>query len=172
MEINQPVTADELLAAARKEQDAHVATRIQAIRMVILKKTRQETSEALGLSSRQIQNLIHRFNEFGLPGLYDRPRPGQPTKLSRDREAAFIERMERGALETDGICSLRGHDLRRILSKEFNAEYSLGGVYFLLHRLNFSCRVPRPENPSSSTEVQDAFKKTTGNAVGNPNTAS
>jgi len=39
--------------------------------------------------------------------------------------------------------SLRGRDLQKILKEEFNARYSLGGTYFLLHRFGFPCLCPR-----------------------------
>jgi hypothetical protein len=55
-------------------------------------------------------------------------------------------------------------DLRRILQEEFQAKYSLPGVYFLLHRLGFSSLVPRPKHLEADELAQAAFKKTFRNA--------
>ncbi|MEY8690082.1 MAG: winged helix-turn-helix domain-containing protein [Leptothrix sp. (in: b-proteobacteria)] len=46
-----------------------------------------------------------------------------------------------------------------MLRQEFGAEYSLSGVYALLHRLGLSNLVPRPQHPRSSEAAQAAFKK-------------
>ncbi|MGZ4348712.1 MAG: helix-turn-helix domain-containing protein, partial [Gaiellaceae bacterium] len=55
-------------------------------------------------------------------------------------------RLRAGPTEADGVCTLRARDIRRILQKEFGVEYSLAGVYDLLHRLGFSCLAPRPRH--------------------------
>jgi transposase len=55
---------------------------------------------------------------------------------------------------------LRGEQIRTILSREYAAEYSLGGTYVLLHRLGFSSLVPRPFHPERDLDAQENFKKT------------
>jgi len=81
-------------------------------------------------------------------GLFDRPRPGQPTKLARWQEAAFLARLEAGPRPADGVSVLHGEDIRRILEREFGAVYSLDSVYKLLHRLGYTPLRPRPRSRS------------------------
>jgi len=52
------------------------------------------------------------------------------------------------------VCALRGRDCQRILAEEFGVRYSLNGVYELLHRLNLSVLVPRPQHRKSEPETQ------------------
>jgi transposase len=122
-----------------------------------------QAAKAVGLKQRQARNWIHRFNAEGVNGLRDRPRPGQPVKLPRQKEQAFRERVEKGAIQKDLTRNLRVKDIQRILREEFGADYCLGGTYFLLHRLGFSSLVPRPRHPQADPQAQAKFKK---NAAG------
>ena len=123
-------------------------------------RTVPEAANALGMSERQVRNWVHRYNAEGVAGLGDRPRPGQPPHLTVDQVERFKERIRKGARPEDRVCALRGMDVRRILQEEFEAQYSLPGVYFLLHRLEFSSLVPRPKHEKADEKVQAAFKKT------------
>ena len=134
--------------------------RILAIRYLRLGHTVPEAANALGMSERQLRTWVHRYNAEGIEGLRDRPRPGQPPHLSTDQVEQFKERVRSGPQPEDGVCTLRGVDLRRILQEEFQAKYSLPGVYFLLHRLGFSSLVPRPKHLEADELAQAAFKKT------------
>jgi transposase len=119
-------------------------------------QTVPRAAPVVGLKERQVRNWVHRFQAEGLEGLRDRRRPGQPKHLPTEQEEAFkarIRRPPRGMI-------LRGPDVRRVLKEEFGAAYSLGGVYFLLHRLGFSSLSPRPLHPQTDKDAQDAFKKT------------
>jgi hypothetical protein len=79
--------------------------------------------------------------------------------LPRDQEARFLERIDAPPRPEDGVCELRGADIRRILEREFAARYSLSGVYRLLYRLGYSDLMPRPQHPDSSPEAQAFFKE-------------
>lgn len=150
----------ELASRAKRERDARVRARILAIRYLRLGHTVPEGAKALGMSERQLRTWVHRYNAEGIAGLRDRPRPGQPPHLASSHVERFKERVRGGARVEDGVCTLRGVDFQRILEKEFAAEYSLPGVYFLLHRLGFSSLVPRPKHRQADGQAQAAFKKT------------
>jgi len=72
---------------------------------------------------------------------------------------AFKARVRQGARAEDGVSVLRGRDLKRILQREFHAQVSLTGTYYILHRLGFSSLLPRPQHPQGDPVVQAAFKK-------------
>ena len=153
------LTPDELAKIAKKEPNPRVRQRLLAVRLVVMGNTVPQAAKAVGLKQRQSRNWIHRFNAEGVKGLRDRPRPGQPVKLPRQKEQAFRERIEKGASQKDPARNLRVKDIQRILREEFDAEYCLGGTYFLLHRLGFSSLVPRPRHPKADLQAQSRFKK-------------
>jgi len=156
LKIETDLTERDLAKLARTERDARVRQRILAIRLIVTGRTVPQAAPAVGLKQRQVRNWVHRFAAEGLEGLRDRPRPGQPKRLAAHREEAFKARIRR---PQHGMI-LRGADIRRLLKAEFEADYSLGGVYFLLHRLGFSSLSPRPLHPNTDKNAQDEFKKT------------
>lgn len=157
--VQTSLTPDELAKIAKKEPNPRVRQRLLAVRLVVMGNTAPQAAKAVGLKQRQSRNWIHRFNDEGVNGLRDRPRPGQPVKLPRQKEQAFRERIEKGAGQKDPTPNLRVKNIQRILREEFGADYCLGGTYFLLHRLGFSSLVPRPRHPKADPQAQARFKK-------------
>ena len=157
--VQTSLTPDELAKIAKKEPNPRVRQRLLAVRLVVMGNTAPQAAKAVGLKQRQSRNWIHRFNDEGVNGLRDRPRPGQPVKLPRQKEQAFRERIEKGAGQKDSTPNLRVKNIQRILREEFGADYCLGGTYFLLHRLGFSSLVPRPRHPKADPQAQARFKK-------------
>jgi transposase len=112
-----------------------------------------QIADKVGCSRRTVQQWVYRYRDEGLEGLRERPRPGQPKKLASASEADFRRRLEAGPTADDGVCTLRGRDIQRILAEEFGAQYSLPGVYDLLHRLGYSCLKPRPQHRKNDPEA-------------------
>ena len=151
---------DELRGLARKAKDGRVRTRLQALVLAKQGHTAVHTAELLGMSRRMVQKWVHRYNERGLAGLSDRSGRGRASKLSEDQRLHLQQRIEAGPREEDSVCTLRGRDIQGILEQEFGVLYHLNGVYALLHRLGYSCLMPRPRHRKTDPKVQDAFKKT------------
>lgn len=164
LRVDDSLTAAELARGGKRQQDARVRARILAIRYLRLGHTVPEAATALGMSERQLRTWVHRYNAEGIMGLRDRPRPGQPPRLAPERVEQFRKRVRSGPRPEEGVCTLRGMDFQRILEEEFDAKYSLPGVYFLLHRLGFSSLVPRPKHREADEQAQAAFKKTSRSA--------
>ena len=61
----------------------------------------------------------------------------------------------------DGVCTLRGKDVQRIIRDEMGVEISLQSVYNALHRMGYSCLAPRPRHEKQDLEAQRAFKEET-----------
>lgn len=157
--VKTTLNPNDLAKIAKREPNPRVRQRLLAVRLVVMANTVPQAAKAVGLKERQTRNWIHRFNDEGVNGLRDHSRPGQPVKLARQKEPAFRERIEKGAGPKDPTRNLRVKDIQRILREEFDADYCLGGTYFLLHRLGFSSLVPRPRHPQADQQAQDQFKK-------------
>jgi len=156
LKIETDLTEWDLAELAKAEKDARVRQRILAIRLIVMGRTVPQAAPIVGLRERQVRNWVHRFTAEGLNGLRDRPRPGQPKHLPSRCEEPFKTRIRR---PPQGRI-WRGADLQRLLKEEFQADYSMSGVYFLLHRLGFSSLAPRPLHPQTDKKAQEDFKKT------------
>jgi len=107
----------------------------------------------LGRSRGFVQRWCYVYRDQGLEAVKPTPPPGRPPTLPEDQHEAFKQRILGGPTEADGVCTLRGVDAQRILQDEFGVSYSLNGVYELMHRLNLSVLVPRPEHRKADPDA-------------------
>ena len=154
-------TLEELQAAVRRTADADERDRVRMVVHAKKGETGKAIGQQLGCSDRVVRKWVRRYNKGGLAGLKDLPRSGRPRHLEPAIEDDVRRRLEAGAQVQDGVCSLRGEDVRRILEEEFGARYSLSGTYVVLHRLGYSSLVPRPQHPDADPAAQEEFEKNT-----------
>lgn len=159
MRVQPHPTADELADRIRTEPRAKVARRLTAVRLALLGQTAGQIAGQVFLSERQVRTWVARYNAGGPDALADRPGRGRTGPLPADQEGRFRARVQAGPTAADGVCTLRGEDIRRILAAEFGVVRSLQAVYDLLHRLGFEPLRPRPRHPRADPAAQDAFKK-------------
>ena len=159
MHVEDRDPMDRLQEAARRCRNTRTWPRVQAVILAKQGDTAPEIARALGVSRRAVQAWVAAYNRGGLEALPDRPHPGRTPILPRDQEVRFLERIDAPPRPEDGVCELRGTDIRRILEQEFAARYSLSGVYKLLHRLGYNDLMPRPQHPDADPEAQEFFKE-------------
>jgi transposase len=83
--------------------------------------SRRAAAEACGMDRQTLRDWVHRYNESGLGGLYDRPRRNGPLpSLSAEEQAKVAEWIEQGPdLERDGVVRWRCVDLQQRIKAEF-----------------------------------------------------
>ena len=85
MVIRDDVSAAELRRFAQGEADRRAALRAVAIAQALEEASRADTAQVVGRERQSLRDAVVRFNAEGLAGLWDRPRPGRPEKLSMTR---------------------------------------------------------------------------------------
>lgn len=159
MHVEAHHTADQLAELIRAQSQAKVARRLSAVRLALLGRTAVDVGERVLLSERQVRVWVARYNEGGTDALADRTGRGRKPPLTGDQEQQLKNRLRAGPIDADGVCTLRGEDVRRILKAEFGLTRSLQAVYDLLHRLGFEPLRPRPRHPKSDPVAAERFKK-------------
>jgi transposase len=159
MYVAEHDSLERLQEAARQGRKTRTWHRLQAIVLAKQGDTALDIARALGVSRRAVQTWVAAYNRGGLDALPDRPHPGRAPILPRAEEGRFLERIDAPPPPEDGASALRGVDIRRILEEEFNARYSLDGVYKLLDRLEYSNLMPRPQHEEADEELQAIFKE-------------
>jgi transposase len=160
MDVREHLPLEELVRLERVEKDAARSKRLRIVILAIGGYTAPAIAMSVGLSRRICQRWIARYNAEGLEGLDDRRgREPRPT-LTPTQEEQVRERLDAGPCPADRVCSLRGLDVQRILASEFGVLRSLPAVYYLLHRLGYSCLRPRPRHRRSDPQAQQEFKRT------------
>src|SRR5512147_1349162 len=134
MHIEERDSLERLQEAAKQCRKTRVWPRVQAVVLAKHGDTGPDIARALGVSRRAVQTWVSAYNRGGLEALPDRPHPGRAPILPRAEEGRFLE-------------------------QEFGVHYSLDGVYKLLHRLDYSSLMPRPQHEEADERLQAIFKE-------------
>ena len=166
MDVANHHSEQRLQPLADREVRADRALRLRTVLLAKQGFTAPEIATCTGFSRRSVQEWVARYNAEGLDGLNTKAGRGRKPPLSPEQEEQLQQRLDAGPLPEDGVCTLRGKDVQRILAQEFGQLRSLNAVYGLLHRLGYSSLVPRPRHPQGDPAAQDEFKKSS--ARGSP----
>lgn len=158
--LREPADLELLRELVRTQRNAKQRDRYRAVLLALEGHDALAIAGMLGRSRRFVQDWAYAYRDGGIGAIAEQPRPGRPTKLARDQEDAFRQRMLAGPAEADGgVCTLRGLDAVAVLEREFGVAYSLKGAYDLLHRLGFSCLRPRSRHRRNEPAAMDRFRR-------------
>jgi transposase len=152
-------TPEQLRELAQSIPQKRTWRRLQAVILARQGWTAPLIAQSLGCSLRSVKNWVAQYNRGGVEALRERPRPGRPRRLAPEHYPRLKQRLDAPPREEDGVCTLRGHDIRRILGQEFGVTISLQAVYDLLNRIGYGSLMPRPQHEDSIPEVQAFFKE-------------
>ena len=153
------LSATDLREAAAQTQDAKAARRMLAIALVLEDWSREAAAAACAMDRQTLRDWVHRYNELGLEGLFDRPRRNGPRpRLSAEQQARVADWVEQGPdLERDDVVRWRCVDLQVRIAQEFSVQLHERTVGRLLRRLSFRRLSVRPQHPQSKPEAQAVF---------------
>jgi transposase len=158
MHVAEHNSCEELQRWIRQQKDARLLLRVQIVRLAKQGQTAPQISQLLSLSRRQVQHWVRQYNAQGLDGLADRRRGGNQRRLSDAQEQQIQDYLDQQAQDPHAGVR-RAEDLRAWIQQQFGKLYSLPGLYNLLHRLDYSCLMPRPRHHKGDPAAQEAFKK-------------
>lgn len=151
--LRRPEDVDELDRLIRTTTNAKQRDRYRAIRLAIDGEMTAAIQHALARSRGFVQRWCYTYRDHGLDAIRPARQTGRPTTLPAAQHEAFRQRVLGGPTEQDGVCTLRGRDIRAILEREFGVSYTLSGVYELLGRLGLVVLSPRPRHRKSDPEA-------------------
>lgn len=152
-------TADELCALYRKERDTRLAKRLHAVWLARCGLSCPQIMAVTGSGRRSIQQWVAKYNAGGVEELADKPRSGRPPLLTPEQQHQLKARVEAGPAPQDIVSVFNAPIIGQIAEREFGVRYSPRGIQYVLGRLGFSYKCPRPRHEKSDPEAQEAFKK-------------
>jgi transposase len=152
VKLHHSTDLQQLRDMSRHHHDAKQRDRYRAVRLALQGQTTGAIMSTLERSKNFVQRWVYAYRNGGIDAIGPRRQSGRPRKLTSAEEVQLRERILAGPRPQDAVCSLRGEDARRILNSEFGVQYSLAGVYVLLHRLGLSSLVPRPRHKKNDPE--------------------
>ena len=147
--LHHPEDLELLRQRSRRQRNAKQRDRYRAVLLALEGHEAPEIARLVDRSRRFVQRWVYHYRDHGLEGLGPKRQSGRPSKLAPPQYEAFTTRFLAEPTASDGVCTLRAKEAQHILAQEFGVEYTLGGIYDLLHRLGLSCLVPRPRHPKN-----------------------
>jgi len=108
-----------------------------------------------------VRNWLVRAAQRGITGRHDELKPGRRRRPDEDQRV----RLRGDLIAGPRSCGFEsGMWTAKLLiphiKKKYGVEYSMNGIYYLLHSMGFSSRKPRPKHPKSASESEKKrFKK-------------
>src|SRR5271170_5069421 len=144
---------------ADRERNAFRRDRYRAVRLALEGKQTLDIADRLDRSRRSVQDWVYAYRDGGIDAIQPKPQPGRKPKLTPEKEARLRARLDAGPTAADGVCTLRGKDIVRILEKEMDVKHTLGSIYGVLDRLGYSCLSPRPRHEKNDPKAIEQFKE-------------
>lgn len=158
--LHSPEDVDRLRQLVAAERQALQRDRYRAVLLVAEDELEgDETARRLGRSPRFVDEWVGRYRRGGLEALIPRKPRGATPKLTPEQVERLKARLDAGPLPEDGVCTLRGRDVVRILENEFGVKHTIGSIYSVLHRIGYSCLSPRPRHEKNDPAAIEAFKE-------------
>lgn len=148
----------ELVRRVRSERRSIQRDRYRAVLLALEGEEAVAIAEATGRARRSVQEWVYAYRDGGIDELIPRKQTGKPAKLTAEQEVRFKARLDAGPVAQDGVCTLRGKDIVRILETEFGVKHTIGSIYGVLHRLGYSCLSPRPQHEKNDPAAIEQFK--------------
>jgi transposase len=157
--IRDDLTAAALRRHARFEPNRRAALRMLAIANALEGLSRAEAARLAGMERQALRDAVVRSNAEGLAGLYDRPKPGRPQRLSAGEQAALAGHIFRDPdPDKDGVAAWTRADLCRWLEDRFKKKFHPSSRSRVLRRLELSRQQARPVHPRADAAAQERFR--------------
>lgn len=158
--LHTPQDLIELREHVGRERRAMQRDRYRAVLLVAEERLEgKQVAGRIGRSPRFVDKWVARYRRGGLSALLPRKAPGQKRRLTPEQEARLKARLDAGPRPEDGVCTLRGRDIVRILEQEFGVKHTMGSIYHVLERIGYSCLSPRPRHEKNDPQVMESFKQ-------------
>lgn len=142
-----------------REKGATQRDRLRAVALALDGRETLAIAEQIHRSRAFVQRWAYAYRDGGIGAVHASKPSGRPPSLTPAQEQALAARVDAGVQPGDDVATLRAKDVQGIVKRHFGRSYSISGVYFLLHRLGFSCLQPRPRHPKADPAAQRRFRR-------------
>ena len=157
--LHQAEDRHRLELLVKSEKNAKQRDRYRAVHLAIEGYEGDHIASCIRRSPRFVDEWAARYRRGGINALQGKKYPGRKPKLTPRQEEQLKARLDAGPRADDGVCTLRGKDVCRIIETEFGVVHTLGGIYDVLRRIGYSSLVPRPRHRKNDPEAMKKFEE-------------
>ncbi len=143
----------------KKEQNARAKIRLQILLLRKKKYTQQEIAASTSVTQGTVSNVCNRFFKEGWSSIYDKPRSGKPSALSKRQKEQLYRAMQEELVNGNISRGWQTKDVRIFMKQHFHQEYTPQHTRRIMHQFGMSWKVPRPQHQKQNPENIAAFKK-------------
>lgn len=155
----QPGDRARLDQLIRSETNAKQRDRLRMVRLALDGEEKLRIAQLLGVAKSTVETWVYRYRDGGIDAVRPIKQPGAARRLDPAHHDRLRERLDAGPTEADGVCTIRGEDVRRIIAREFGVKMSIDTAYRTLYRLGYSCQAPRPRHENHDPDAQAEFRE-------------
>ncbi|KXA91977.1 hypothetical protein AKJ64_04270 [candidate division MSBL1 archaeon SCGC-AAA259E17] len=156
--LHREVPVENLKELRGKVDDPRVRDRITAVIMEERGYERREMADILSVHRETVRLWIKRFDESGIEGLWDKERPGRPSKLTESEKEQLREDLEKSPQEFGYESEVWSTKMvLDHLLNEYEVEYHPRYIQRFLRSLGFELKKPRPEHYRVSEEDREKY---------------
>lgn len=152
LELGNHSTPEEIERLYRSSGEKHDRERLLAVLMGYERKTLTEIGSLLKRGHATVARWLKAYREGVVKHLLHRGHGGRSSSLSQADEAALTQELLSGRWK-------RARDIQTWLQEERGIDLKLGGVYYWLHRIKGSWKMPRPKHKDQKPEEVEEFRK-------------
>jgi len=130
--------AEKINGLIKKEKDARIKERLQAVLWRLEGKTYTEISERLKRDIDTVREWIKKWNKGGYEGLKDKPKSGRPTILTQEEISEVIEEVNTVEKQGQETCK----SIAKEIIDRFNKKMSTDAVRAMLIKYEISWKKP------------------------------
>ena len=157
LQITQPITLEELKVRHRQEKNPLIRDRLLMLIHVSQGHSSRQVAQMLNVNKGTVSIWVNRFNNLSFEGLQDQPRSGRPPKVNYPRLKRALEASPRnfGYPHEIWFPAL----VRTYLWDHQHITVNQTHIYWMIKRIGFVLRVPRPISAKSDPDQVEDFKK-------------
>ena len=161
--IPEAIYQHDFATLAKKEKDARLRVRYLALEQIKTGKGYRETAQMFQVHEITLKNWVEKIATEGVSGLQEKPGRGRKCQLPKDLIESFKEAINELQTKRKGG-RINVADITIMAKEKFGLNYTIKGMYYLLHSIKMVWITARSKHPAHNPGVQDAFKKTFLNA--------
>lgn len=162
LNIRSEFYKEDFLSLAKATKDKKHYQRLLGLYHVQQGKPQNEVCHLLGVAKSSVQIWVKKYKDAGIEALEQANIPGRNRKLHADKLQEFAQEFISNQDSLTGG-RLMAIDAQSLLKEKYSCHYKISSVYHLLHEAGLSWISGRSQNPNSTMEEQDTFKKTSLN---------
>lgn len=143
-------------------KDSRMRERYQTIYLYLQKYSKGEIAKIIGRCLTTVYKYINLYIDSGIKGLRMKHSPGRPTFLTEEQKQKVFDVVANHVPKEVGFpveMNWTGPLVKKWIEREFGIQYSIRGIFQLLHNLGFSATRPTYTLANADAAKQQEFKK-------------